>query len=187
MSPALRNTIPGGALVARVIPGRFTAQIDEPFVVFLIGLRVNRPLAFRKWVPAARAMQPMLRELYDNPQKGFLGAEQFFYWPGAALVQYWRSFDDLERFARDPNDPHFPAWRRFNETIGTDGSVGIWHETYAVEAGQYEVIYNNMALFGLGKATEHVPAKSRLENARRRRGGGGKTGPAVPTPPQPSS
>jgi hypothetical protein len=32
--------------MARVIPGRFTAQIDEPFVVFLIGIRVNRPLAF---------------------------------------------------------------------------------------------------------------------------------------------
>jgi hypothetical protein len=63
--PALGRTIPGGALMARVIPGRFTAQTDEPFVVFLIGMRVNRPLAFRKWAPTA--MGPMLRELYNIP------------------------------------------------------------------------------------------------------------------------
>lgn len=169
--------------MASVIPGRFTARKEEPFVIFLIGMRVNRPLAFKKWVPTARAMGPMLRELYENPQKGFLGAEQFFYWPGAALVQYWRSFDDLERFARDPDDHHFPAWRRFNQTVGTDGSVGIWHETYAVEAGRHETIYNNMPLFGLAKATEHVPARGRLETARRRMRQG-ENEPAVPTPPE---
>jgi hypothetical protein len=167
--------------VARVIPGRFTAQIEEPFVVFLIGIRVNRPLAFRKWVPTARAMQPMLRELYDNPQKGFLRAEQFFYWPGAALVQYWRSFDELERFACDSDDTHFPAWRRFNQTVGTDGSVGIWHETYAVEVVHHEAIYNNMPMFGLAKATQHVPARGRLETARRRMRRG-ENEPAVPSP-----
>src|SRR5215207_561587 len=58
-----------------------------------------------------------------------------------------------------PDDPHFPAWRRFNRTVGTDGSVGIWHETYVVAAGHYKAIYNNMALFGLLNATEHVPGR----------------------------
>ncbi len=171
--------------MARAIPGRFTARMDEPFVVFIIGMRVNRPLAFRKWMPTVMAMGPMIRELHNSPQKGFLGAEQFLYWPGTALVQYWRSFDDLERFARDPNDPHFPAWRRFNQTVGTDGSVGIWHETYAVDAGRHETIYNNMPMFGLAKATEHVPAKGRLETARRRIRQG-QNEPAVPSPDQPA-
>jgi hypothetical protein len=64
--------------------------------------------------------------------------------PRAALVQYWQSFEDLERFARDPGDPHFEAWRRFNHAIGTDGSVGIWHETYEVAAGRYETVYNKV-------------------------------------------
>jgi hypothetical protein len=56
----------------------------------------------------------MLRTLFEHPEKGFLGAQIFFYWRGIALVQYWRSFEDLEKFARNREDPHLPAWRRFN-------------------------------------------------------------------------
>lgn len=169
--------------MTQVVNGRFTARKDEPFVVFIIGMRINRPLAIRKWLPTLRAMGPMLRELYRHPEKGFLGAEFFFYWPGVAVLQYWRSYEDLERFARNPDDPHLPAWRRFNQTVDSDGSVGIFHETYAVEAGRHEEIYSNMPVFGLAKATEHVPAKGRLETARRRLRRG-ENEPAVPSPPQ---
>ncbi len=42
--------------MAKVMPGRYTAQTDEPFVVFLIGMRINRFFAFRKWIPTALAM-----------------------------------------------------------------------------------------------------------------------------------
>ena len=49
--------------MAKVMPGRYTAQIEEPFVVFLIGMRINKFFAFRKWIPVARAMGPMLRTL----------------------------------------------------------------------------------------------------------------------------
>jgi hypothetical protein len=31
--------------MAKIFPGRYAAQSDEPFVVFLIGTRVNRLLA----------------------------------------------------------------------------------------------------------------------------------------------
>ncbi len=154
--------------MAQVISGRFTARTDEPFVVFIIGLRINRLLDFRKWLPTARAMGPMLRELYQHPEKGFLDAETFVYWPGVALVQYWRSFEDLERFARDPEGPHLPAWQRFNREARQSKSVGIWHETYLVEPGHYEAIYANMPVFGLAKETEHVPAVGGRETARRR-------------------
>lgn len=154
--------------MAQVVPGRFTARTDEPFAVFIIGLRINHFLDFRKWLPTARAMGPMLRELYQHPEKGFLGTETFVYWPGVALVQYWRSFEDLERFARNPEDPHLPAWQRFNREARQSESVGIWHETYLVEPGHYEAIYANMPVFGLAKATEHVPAIGGRETARRR-------------------
>ncbi len=99
---------------------------------------------------------------------------------GATTLQYWRSFDDLERFARDKQEPHLSAWKRFNQAVGTDGSVGIWHETYQVAAGQYEAVYGNMPVSGLAKATTHLPATGRRETARRRMGG--ESEPAVPTP-----
>ena len=166
--------------MSRVMPGRYTATIEGPFVVFIIGMRVNRVFAVRKWVPTAMAMGPMLKTLFTHPEKGFLGAETFFSLRGVTTVQYWRSFDDLERFARSKEEPHLSAWKRFNKAIGTDGSVGIWHETYQVAAGQYEAVYGNMPVYGLAKATAHAPATGHHETARRRMGG--ENEPAVPTP-----
>jgi len=154
--------------MSQVIPGRFTAQMNEPFVVFIIGVRINRFFAFSKWFPTASAMGPMLQALRQNPEKGFLGAEQFLYWRGAALVQYWRSMEDLETFARNPTDPHAAAWQRFNRAIGSDGSVGIWHETYLVQPENHESIYVNMPVFGLAAATNHVAVTGRRESARGR-------------------
>ena len=169
--------------MSKVIPGRFTADIEGPFVVFIIGMRVNKFFAFRKWIATAMAMGPMIRTLYEHPEKGFLGAQTFVYWRGVATVQYWRSFEDLERFARDKNDPHLAAWRRFNQSIGSDGSVGIWHESFLVDAGKYEALYGNMPVFGLASASQHVPATGRRETARRRLGGTSE--PAVESPLQP--
>jgi hypothetical protein len=133
-----------------VFPGRFTAQSDEPFVVFLIGMRVNRLLALRSWTRVA--------------------AEFFFYWRGVGVIQYWRSFDLLHAYAHARDAAHLPAWAEFNRRIGGNGSVGIWHETYTVAPGQYEAIYANMPRFGLARATEHVSATGRLESARSRIG-----------------
>jgi hypothetical protein len=143
-------------------------------------MRINKFLAFSKWLPVAKAMGPMLQTLYAHPEKGFLGGESFFGWRLSALLQYWRSFDDLERFARHPSEPHLAAWKRFNQSIGADGSVGIWHETYLVQAGQYECLYGNMPRFGLAGATGHVPAIDARETARLRLGGRGE--PALPSP-----
>jgi hypothetical protein len=56
---------------------------------------------------------------------------------------------------------HLPAWKAFNQSIATDGSVGIWHETFAIAAGAYESIYVNMPSFGLGRASKLEPATGR--------------------------
>lgn len=165
--------------MAKVFPGRFTAQTDQPIVVFLIGMRINKLRAPRKWLPTFLAMPRMLKDLYTHPEKGFLGAQLFRSGRTILTVQYWRSFDDLERFARDDNDPHMPAWRRFNRVVGhKDGSVGIFHESYLVQPGQFEMVYANMPLFGLAAATKQVPARGGLSTARRRLGG--ENEPAVP-------
>lgn len=100
------------------------------------------------------------------------------------MVQYWKSFEDLERFARAESEPHIGAWRRFNKAIGSDGSVGVWHETYLVQAKQSESVYVNMPKFGLSEATKHVPAVRNLETARMRLGGDNR--PAVESPDTPS-
>ena len=172
--------------MAKVIPGRFTAEIEGPFVVFIIGMRVNKFFAFRKWIATAMAMGPMIRTLYEHPEKGFLGAQTFLYRRGVVTVQYWRSFEDLEKFARDKDDPHLEAWRTFNKTIGSDGSVGIFHETFLVDAGKYEALYGNMPVFGLASAANHVPATGRRETARRRLGGNNEPAVASPAPEQPA-
>jgi hypothetical protein len=169
----------------KVIPGRFTAETKESFVVFSIGMRVNNIWAIDKWLPTANAMSPMLTALHQYPEKGFLGQESFYrlFPPEVVLITYWQSFEHLEHFARNPDDPHLESWRKFNRSIGSDGSVGIWHETFLVQPGQYEAMYANMPLFGLAAATQHVPAVGRRETARRRLGG--QNEPAVPSPINP--
>jgi hypothetical protein len=171
--------------MGEVFPGRFTAKIDGPFVVFVIGMRVNRLWALHKWLPVARAMGPMLRQLLTQRELGLLHVESYLYWRGAAFVQYWRSFEQLEQFARSPAATHLEAWKRFNRAIGADGSVGIWHETYAVQANAYECVYGNMPQRGLALAGEHLPAVGARETARRRMGLGGE--PAVPSYDNPSA
>jgi hypothetical protein len=151
-----------------VYPGRYTARTEEPFVVFLIGMHINRLLEVRKWWPVFQAMNPMISTLIRHPEKGFLGGMTTIGWRGPVMIQYWRSFDDLENFARHPSDPHLPAWKRFNQAVGSDGSVGIWHETYLVQPGQFESLYGNMPRFGLAQAVEHVPVEGRRNAARAR-------------------
>lgn len=151
-----------------IFNGRYTAKADQPFVVFLLGMRINKWWMLHKWWPVFAAMTPMLTKLYTHPEKGFLHAE--FYWntSGPILIQYWRSFEDLERFARDPSDPHHGAWKRFNQSVGADGSVGVWHEMYVIDRGNFETGYGNMPRFGLAAAMEHVEAIGQRETARKR-------------------
>lgn len=68
--------------MGKVIAGRYAAEIEGPFVVFIIGMRINRLWAVHKWMPVGKAMGPMIRELYQNPELGFLGAETFLNWRG---------------------------------------------------------------------------------------------------------
>jgi hypothetical protein len=131
-------------LMSHPYAGRYTAVMEGPFVVFLIGFRVNRLLAVRKWLLVAKAMGPMVKELHANPSLGFLGAHTSLYRRGIMMTQYWRSFEDLVAYAQSRDAEHLPAWKAFNQRIGSDGTVGIWHETYQIARGQYECIYANM-------------------------------------------
>ncbi len=129
---------------------RMYAHLDGDFVVFLIGMRFNQLWKIHKWLPVILAMPRMLKELYKNPDLGLLHHEMWFS-RTIIIVQYWRSMDQLITYAKSKDSEHLLAWKSFNLSIGIDGSVGIWHETYSVGPGTYENIYANMPPFGLGK------------------------------------
>ncbi len=147
-----------------------TATLDEPFVVFLIGARINRFWKFGSWLPVVRSMGQMLTELHAHPELGFLGGES---WLGRSplVVQYWRSLDHLLAYASARDAAHLPMWKRFNQRIQGSGDVGIWHETYVVSPGSYETIYNNMPPFGLGRVGQLRAIGRRADSARARLAG----------------
>jgi len=166
-------------MMSKIFNGRFTAKTEQPFVVFLIGMRINKWWRFDKWVPVANAMTPMLTTLFTHPEKGFLHAEFFWNFTGPVSIQYWRSFEDLENFARNPSEPHIDPWKKVNQAVGTSGIVGIWHETYLVEPNKFEVFYGNMPMFGLGAAMKHMEAGGRRETVRMRLESRNKNEPAL--------
>ena len=150
--------------MAKIINQRMTVQMEDDFVVFLIGMRINRFWKFHKWLPPALAMPKMLMELSKNPDTGFLGYQLIGGIP-PVIVQYWKSFEQLEAYAKNRDSNHYPAWRAYNQKLMSNGDVGIWHETYKVKAGEYECIYNNMPKYGLGKVGELIPATGKKQHA----------------------
>jgi Domain of unknown function (DUF4188) len=155
-------------MMSDVMNGRFAAEINGDFVVFLIGMRINQLWAVHKWLPVSRAMPRMLAELKRQPELGLLEASYFLSPPIAMTVQYWRSFEQLHAYAHSKDKEHLPAWAEFNRLVGATGVVGVFHETYMITAGKYEAVYVNMPRFGLGLAGEVVPAVGRMQSAKER-------------------
>jgi hypothetical protein len=144
---------------------QMTVEMDGEFVVFLIGMRINKPWKVHKWLPVFVAMPRMLNELAADPALGCLGHQSF---PGL-VVQYWRSFDHLEAYAQSRDHAHLAAMANFYNRVGaTSGDVGIWHETYRIRPGQFEAVYGNMPAFGLGAVGRLVAAQGARTTARGR-------------------
>ncbi len=138
--------------------GRHTAEIDGDFVVFLIGARINKPWdavrAIRDLGEPRRGMRAMLQRLMTEPEKGLLGFRMGL----PTIVQYWRSFEHLEAFARDPGDIHRPVWLDVYRR-DRHGRAAIWHETFLVRAGEYEAVYTDSPVAGLAAAGRSVPLR----------------------------
>jgi hypothetical protein len=150
-----------------ILWGRHTVSLTEPCVLFLIGMRVNRWRAIGQWLPIARSMGPMIAECARDPESGFLHAETWIGWRRILVQQYWRSIDDLIRYAQNPAQLHRPAWTDFFRRVGTaeGAAVGIFHETVTIVPGGFESVYGNMPRFGLGAALGTVPAVGRMQGA----------------------
>lgn len=150
-----------------VFTGRHTADNSEDIVVFIIGMRINKRLSIHRWLPVFLAMSGMIKELYTYKEDlGFQSAENYFGLRTTAMIQYWRSLDDLLAYSKNEN--HLKAWKKFNRLTANNDAVGIYHETYILSKGQYESVYVNMPQYGLGKATKHIPITIDKQTAKKR-------------------
>ena len=88
------------------------------------------------------------------------------------MLQYWRSTEQLYRYAADPGREHRPPWKAFHGYAAkAPGAVTIWHETYVVPAGGLESVYVGAAGFGLASLGGTAPVAQRGERARQRLAG----------------
>jgi hypothetical protein len=146
--------------------GRWSAEVPEGTVMFLIGMRVNRLGRPWSWGPVALAMAGMQRELATTADLGLLAVHNFVSGRTTLSLQYWRTWDDLQAYSR--GDRHLPAWRAFNRRARGNPDVGVYHETSVLRAGQHEEVYVDMPRFGLGLATPLVPVGRRGDTSTER-------------------
>ena len=150
-----------------IMKTKLTAQIQGEPVLFMTGMRINSWWRLREWITVMSAATAMIRDLDAKPELGLLSQRT---WLGQTIVivQYWRSYEDLERYARNKSERHLPAWVHYAKRLLGAANVGIWHETYRITPGNYETIYVNMPSFGLAKATTAVAITGPLSTARAR-------------------
>jgi len=117
--------------MAEIFAVRFTACVDKPVALFLIGMRFNKLLAMHKWLPVTLAMPRMLAELAKRPDAGMLFARSYISGRIILVQQYWESFDKLLAYAHDRSGHHFPAWalstvRSARMARSASGTEPIW-------------------------------------------------------------
>jgi hypothetical protein len=98
--------------------------------------------------------------------------------PHFFVRQYWRSFDDLERYARG-NGTHKVWWRTM---VQDTRHTTIWHEAYSVRGG-VDAIYGStgdVKTIGLPTFAPVMEAKGSAYSARRRIKAEGNETEAIP-------
>lgn len=157
-----------------IIADRMAPIVDKEFVLFLIGMRVNKWWQLSKWTHTGRAMPRMLKELEKDKSLGLMHAYGVRSGRNLMTIQYWESFEKLVDYANSASHEHKPAWAEFYKVVGLKGDVGIWHETYLVKPGQFEAVYGNMPKFGLGQCFPLEKATGRYGDAISRVAAGGE-------------
>ena len=79
--------------MADVIPARMTHEYDGELVVYLVGMRINKPWRPDLWLPVVLAMQKMLVELSKDKDSGLLGYRLSIGAGVPFVVKYWKLFD----------------------------------------------------------------------------------------------
>jgi Domain of unknown function (DUF4188) len=169
--------------------GRWMARREEPFAVFLFGMRLNRLRGLPRFLWGLRVLRRVLRDLDAHPERGFLAGRVYRAGRTLIAVQYWESFDALDAWARDHRLPHRKPWQQYLREALDDEAMGLWHETYVVGPGSWEGVYLNMPPWGLAAGVEAVEmqatkgsARERLREQRKR---ATRAAPEQPPPPPP--
>jgi hypothetical protein len=117
----------GGAAIARLW--------EHPdLCVAVFGVQFHTPKG-QELYGASGITEEMGPSLGAARDVGFLHQEQLMGESSGVLLQYWRSYDDLDRWARTL--PHMAWWRWLLENAGPD--VSFYHEIYQVKTA--EAIY----------------------------------------------
>jgi hypothetical protein len=143
--------------MAAVIPGRYTAAVEGEFVVFLLAMRFNKFWKVHKWLPVAMAMGPMLTALLKDQSKGLLGFRVLPVFTSSETLELLEAAPVLDQRDAAQADPHLPAWRRFNQLVGTGGDVGIWHETLSRRSRRLRVHLQQHASLRMASQSGRVP------------------------------
>lgn len=149
---------------------RKTANPKNETILFIVGMRINKLWAIHRWFPVFSSMPKMLREQLKDRSLGMIG-EPRTYISGRLIQvqQYWKDFESLEKYAKKANLNHYPNWKKFNKRSKNNDAVGIYHETYIINKGNYENIYVNIPheiLLGSSVGTSEV---NNLNNSARSR------------------
>jgi hypothetical protein len=154
-------------MAERIRNGRFTVANEQDVVLFTVGVRINKVLAVRRWLPVIRAIRPMLAELTADADSGLLAHRTYLCGPRELVImQYWQSTKHLLDFSNSAI--HRRAWRDFYQHATAGAGVGLWHETYVVPAGRYEAIYGIVPELGLAQFLDLKPIGRRNDGAAAR-------------------
>ncbi|KPI42521.1 uncharacterized protein AB675_9799 [Cyphellophora attinorum] len=135
-----------------------TEAADEKIVVFILGFKVNHPSGL--FAPYLKdigdANSAMWKELGRTaPDSGYLGSSSWSSRDARGGVHlmtlsYFRSTDDLHRFAYGPT--HRAIWDKWNKwnKAGKVDHLGINHEIFEVEKHKWEAVYLNFQPTQLG-------------------------------------
>ncbi|RKU49054.1 hypothetical protein DL546_001956 [Coniochaeta pulveracea] len=140
----------------------------EPLVVFHLGFRSNHPLG--PFAPGIKELGKHFSAMMDSlvaeaDKYGLVGHSA---WRAAEranhnstmVVFYFRNVEALNAFAHDPI--HRAGWDWYHSYLKRTGHthIGIYHETFSVNAGHYETIYENMPPMLLGRTNWPVRNES---------------------------
>ena len=148
--------------------GRWMARRDEPFAIFVFGMRLNRLRGLPRFLWGLRVLRRVLRDLNAHPEHGYLTGRVYRAGRTLIAVQYWESFDALDAWARDHRLPHRKPWQQYLREALDDGAMGLWHETYLASPGSWEGVYLNMPPWGLAAGVEAVELQATKGSARER-------------------